>query len=62
MTTPDRLDAYCALLAQPDPPDLEPRAHVLTVEGWPGRFRRYRGLPLVYVAQRQIQRENEGMR
>jgi hypothetical protein len=31
--TPDRLDAYAALLRQPDPPELPPRRHHLTYAG-----------------------------
>jgi hypothetical protein len=36
--TPDRLDAYAALLRQPDPPELPPRRHHLTYAGRPDRL------------------------
>lgn len=36
--TPERLDAYAALLRQPDPPELPPRRSVLTYAGRPDRL------------------------
>lgn len=37
-TDTERQAAILELMAMPDPPDLEPRCHVLTVEGHPQRF------------------------
>ena len=53
-----RYDAYCALLAMPDPPDLPLRGARKRLSGHPRRFSRYAtALPLAYL---QWQLETSG--
>lgn len=51
--------AILALLALPDPSDLEPRTHVLTVEGKPDRAVEYQSLPMRFTVYARVTRENE---
>ncbi len=53
-----RAEAFIAILAQPDPPDIH-RGCVQTVEGKPDRGLTYQDLPMRYVVHARIAKENE---
>lgn len=55
----ERQSALLEILSMPDPDDLEPRVHQLTVEGKPDRFETYRDLPIVYAHQKREQKDEE---
>lgn len=56
--TDDRLDALCALLAQPDPADLPSRGHRVTAPADPAAQRQALDRALaVYLAARALARE-----
>ena len=57
----ERQAAILELMAMPDPPDLEPRTHSVTVEGRADRFAVINRLAAVYVAHDHVQRQNERM-
>lgn len=57
MLTNDRAAALDALLALPDPPDLQPRRHVWTQTGKPERYAQWRGLGDAWVQQQLTDRD-----
>lgn len=52
----EQQQSICALLEQPDPPDLPPRAHRLTQAGDPRRHRQWIRLALAHRAYRDTSR------